>query len=109
MIRSIFNDADLDPRVDADILEREEERMQRFRYEYFIVNIGSADFRGYGGSIKNNTSAATSGTLYKIYGCGYMMPKGTTTEALDIAAFVDLDPDILIPIYCNISKLICPE
>ena len=87
----------------AETLEREEERMQRFRYEYFIVNIGSAAFRGYGGSIKKTTtSAATSGTLYKIYGCGYMMPKGTTTEALDIAAFVDLDPDILIPLESTV-------
>ena len=103
MIRSIFNDADLDPRVDADTLQREEERMQRFRYEYFIVNIGSAAFRGYGGSVKKTTtSAATSGTLYKIYGCGYMMPKGTTTEALDIAAFLDLDPDILIPLESTV-------
>ena len=103
MIRSIFTDADLDPRVDADTLEREEERMQRFRYEYFIVNIGSAAFRGYGGSVKKTTtSASTSGTLYKIYGCGYMMPKGTTTEALDIAAFVDLDPDILIPLESTV-------
>ena len=51
---------------------------------------------------KTTTSAATSGTLYKIYGCGYMMPKGTTTEALDIAAFLDLDPDILIPLESTV-------
>ena len=31
-----------------------------------------------------------------------MMPKGTTTEVLDIAAFVDLDPDILIPLESTV-------
>ena len=104
MIRSIFaNDADLDSRVDEKTLEKEEERMKRFRYEYFIANIGSASFRGFGGSIKKTTtSATTSGTLYKIYGCGYMMPKDTSSETLAMEDFIKLDPEILIPLESTV-------
>ena len=100
MIKSIFdNDVDLDTRASATALEKEEERMKRFRYEYFIVNIGSAAFRGFGGSVKKTTtSATTSGTLYKIYGCGYMMPKDTSSETLAMEDFIKLDPEILIPL-----------
>ena len=64
--------------------------MQRFRYEYFITNIGPAEYRGAGSSIKKTaTNAQTSGTAYKIYGCGYMLPVGAVATA---------DPDILVPL-----------
>ena len=72
--------------------------MQRFRYEYIIVNIGSAAYKGYGSSLKKTTTTVqTTGTIYKIYGCGYMMPRDTdVTQTLD--EFMDVDPDILIPL-----------
>lgn len=66
--------------------------MKRFRYEYFTVNIGSANFRGVGSSLKKTTTnTQTSGTAYRVYGCGYMMSKGSDMGDFD-------DPDILVPL-----------
>ena len=71
-------------------IENEQIHMQRFRYEYFAVNIGSAAYRGAGSSLKKTTTTAqTSGTAYRIYGCGYMMPR-------EEAGFDN--PDILVPL-----------
>ena len=73
-------------------IEREKARMERFRYEYFITNIGSAQYRGVGSSVKKtSTNAQTSGTAYKIYGCGYMMPHGAAADDFE-------DPNILVPL-----------
>jgi len=98
LIQEVFTDPELDSRASADTIEREQEHMQRFRYEYIIVNIGSAVYKGYGSSVKKSTTTTqTSGTIYKIYGCGYMMPRGTDiTQGLD--DFMDVDPDILVPL-----------
>jgi hypothetical protein len=66
--------------------------MERFRYEYFITNIGSAEYRGAGSSLKKtSTNVQTSGTAYKLHGCGYMMPRGAKTGDFE-------DPDILVPL-----------
>ena len=93
LIASIFeNKAELDSLATEEILENEETHMQRFRYEYFYVNIGSAPYKGTGTSLKKSTTNAQSlGTAYKIYGCGYMMPKNTDADEFD-------NPDILIPL-----------
>ena len=98
LIQAVFNDADLDDSASAETLAREEEHMQRFRYEFIIVNIGSAAYKGFGSSLKKTTTTVqTTGTIYKIYGCGYMMPRGTdVTQTLD--EFMDVDPDILVPL-----------
>ena len=98
LIQTVFDDTDLDDTASAEALEREEEHMQRFRYEFIIVNIGSAAYKGYGSSIKKTTTTVqTTGTIYKIYGCGYMMPRNTdVAQTLD--EFMDVDPDILIPL-----------
>ena len=98
LIQKVFDDVDLDDTASADTLDREEEHMQRFRYEYIIVNIGSAAYKGFGSSLKKTTTTVqTTGTIYKIYGCGYMMPRDTdVTQTLD--EFMDVDPDILIPL-----------
>ena len=75
-----------------DIIANEQTHMQRFRYEYFAVNIGSAAYRGGGASLKKTTTTAqTSGTAYRIYGCGYMMPRGSDSDEFD-------NPDILVPL-----------
>ena len=59
--------------------------MDRFRYEYFIVNIGSANYRGAGSSIKKTTTnTQTSGAAYKIYGCGYMMPTSADKDSDEV-------------------------
>ena len=80
--------------------------MDRFRYEYFIVNIGSANFRGGGSSLKKTTTnTQTTGTAYKIYGCGYMMDKSDSKSSSEIDSgftaegWSEIDgktPDILV-------------
>jgi len=98
LIQAVFDDTDLDDSASAETLAREEEHMQRFRYEFIIVNIGSAAYKGFGSSLKKTTTTVqTTGTIYKIYGCGYMMPKGTDlTQTRD--EFMAVDPDILVPL-----------
>jgi len=98
LIQAVFNDVNLDDTANAETLAREEEHMQRFRYEFIIVNIGSAAYKGFGSSLKKTTTTVqTTGTIYKIYGCGYMMPRGTNVTQT-LAEFMDVDPDILVPI-----------
>ena len=102
LIAPIFeNGAELDSIAaleDPDIIANEKTHMERFRYEYFTVNIGSAAYRGGGASLKKTTTTVqASGTAYRIYGCGYMMPRGTTTEE-GWAPITGDDPDILVPL-----------
>ena len=40
---------------------------------------------------KTSTNAQQQGNAYKLYGCGYFMPKGTALNDID-------DPEILIPL-----------
>ena len=92
LIQSVFADGDLDTSTTPEILAKEREYMERFRYEYFITNIGAAEYRGAGSSVKKtSTNAQTSGTAYKVYGCGYLMPSGASPTDFD-------DPDILVPL-----------
>ena len=92
LIQSVFTDTNLDSSTTPEIIAKEREYMERFRYEYFITNIGSAQYRGTGSSIKKTaTNAQTSGTAYKVYGCGYLMPSGSSSTEFD-------DPDILVPL-----------
>ena len=92
LIQSVFTDTNLDSSTTTEIIAKEREYMERFRYEYFITNIGSAQYRGTGSSIKKTaTNAQTSGTAYKVYGCGYLMPSGSSSTEFD-------DPDILVPL-----------
>lgn len=70
--------------------DKEKEYLNRFRFEYFAINAGSKTFKGAGQSIKKtSTNVQRKGTAYKIYGCGYLMPKGDTGYE---------DPEILIPL-----------
>ena len=60
-----------DKREDA--FEKEEEFIQKFRYEFFSVNSGTSVFKGSGMSLKKtSTTSQKKGTAYKIYGCGMM-------------------------------------
>ena len=53
--------------------EKEEEFIQKFRYEFFSVNSGSSVFKGSGMSLKKtSTTTQKKGTAYKVYGCGMM-------------------------------------
>ena len=54
--------------VDGD---REVEYLKKFKYEYFIVNIGQADFNESGSSIAaGSLDVINAGTAYRIHGCG---------------------------------------
>ena len=99
LIAPVFGDADvMDNLATADQITNEQTHMERFRYEFFIVNIGSAAFKGSGASLKKkSTDATSSGTAYRIYGCGYMMPRGTVPDE-GWAAITGEAPDILIPL-----------
>ena len=50
---------------------KERDRMKKFYYQYFLTQVGSAPFKGYGTSIKKDaTDAGNDGMAYRIYGCG---------------------------------------
>ena len=71
---------------------KEKEYLKRFRYEFFSINVGSANFKGAGTSIKKtSTNVQRQGTAYRIYGCGYLMPSGTDLDDYE-------NPEILIPL-----------
>ncbi len=106
LISTVFTDVALDNLADTDTIKREKAHMDRFRYEYFIVNIGSANFRGAGSSLKKTTTnTQVSGTAYKIYGCGYMVARGDAKKIDEIdsawstegwTAISGKKPDILV-------------
>ena len=80
--------------IDLNITEtaKEKEYLKRFRYEFFSINVGAANFKGAGTSLKKtSTNMQRQGTAYRIYGCGYLMPNGTDLDDYD-------NPDILIPL-----------
>ena len=84
LIEPIFETpSDVDPLTTGDVkvmekLTKEKEYLQRFRYEFFSVNIGSAPYLGTGSSIKKTSNNSQSlGTAYKIYACGIMVAQGT--------------------------------
>ena len=92
LIQAVFTDEELDELVDATVIEKEKEYMERFRYEYFITNIGAATYRGAGSSLKKTTTnVQASGTAYRIYGCGFMMPSGAGLDEDD-------NPNIMVPL-----------
>ena len=54
---------------------KERDRMKKFYYQYFLTQVGSAPFKGYGTSIKKDaTDAGSDGMAYRIYGCGLFAP-----------------------------------
>ena len=78
-----------------DEIDRETAYMGRFIYEYFVINIGSAPYRGAGASIKKtSTDTENLGTEYKVYACGMFFNAGIT------------QPENLIPLE---SVLVMPN
>ena len=72
--------------------DKEIEHMKRYGWEFFVINVGRSTFKGAGTSLKKtSTNAQQQGNAYKLYGCGYLMPKGTELTDID-------DPEILIPL-----------
>ncbi len=102
LISAIFRDTGRDTLASPEELSREEERMDKFRFEYFIVNIGAATYKGEGSSIaKGSTDTKAGGVAYKIYGCGMMMPDSDSTY-LNADGSVNTTPDILIPLEATL-------
>ncbi len=76
LIEPVFDDTSfaLVATIDTtDAIDDEKEKLEKFRYEFFSVNSGTATYKGSGISLKK-TSGATQreGTAYRIYGCGMM-------------------------------------
>ena len=68
-------------------MKKEKQRMEDYKFEYFILNIGEASFKGEGSSLKKSTTnIQRKGTSYKIFGCGYL-ERGLLNEI-----------DILVPL-----------
>ncbi len=57
----------------AQDFKAEAEKLKKYYYDYFIVKIGAAPFRGSGGSVKKKANnKGLDGMAYRIYGCGIM-------------------------------------
>ena len=76
IIQPVFDAASFPRQAGVDTtveINREREKLARFRYEYFSINSGTSNYKGSGMSL-NKTSVTTQrqGTAYKIFGCGMM-------------------------------------
>ena len=50
---------------------KERTRLEKFKYQYFLTQIGAAPFKGTGESIKKDaTDSGNDGMAYRIFGCG---------------------------------------
>ena len=76
------------------INKKEKERMQKFYYQYFLTQVGSAPFKGYGTSIKKDaTDAGSDGMAYRIYGCGLFAPNNKNNPQI----VVPLESTMILP------------
>ena len=74
--------------------KKEKERMQKFYYQYFLTQVGSAPFKGYGTSIKKDaTDAGSDGMAYRIYGCGLFAPNNINNPQI----VVPLESTMILP------------
>jgi type II secretory pathway pseudopilin PulG len=72
--------------------DKEVDHMKRYRWEFFAINVGRSTFKGAGTSLKKtSTNAQRQGNAYRLYGCGFLMPRGTALTDIN-------DPEILIPL-----------
>ena len=73
---------------------KEKERMQKFYFQYFLTQVGSAPFKGYGTSIKKDaTDAGSDGMAYRIYGCGLFAPNNINNPQI----VVPLESTMILP------------
>ena len=80
---------------DSVVDTKDQARIEKYYFQYFLTQVGSAPFKGYGTSIKKDaTDAGSDGMAYRIYGCGLFAPDG-----------VD-NPQILVPLE---STMILPR
>ena len=71
IIEQIFEDGGSDRTGTDTDKTREKDHLQKFTYEYFMVNVGKANFNEAGSSIsKGSLDVINAGTAYRIYSCG---------------------------------------
>ena len=76
-------------------IQKEKDFLERFRYEFFSINVGTATYYGSGSSIKKKSSDSQSqGTAYKIYACG-IMTEGKDSNTAEI--IIPLESLIVMP------------
>ena len=68
-------------------------KLENYYYEYFIVRVGAAPYRGFGSSVKKAaTDGGNDGMAYRIHGCGL---KDTGDE--DTTFLVALESVLVLP------------
>ncbi len=78
-------------------IEKEERYVKRYAYEYFMVNVGTAPYKGTGSSIKKTSSdTGSTGTAYKLYACGMFYGKGDDDTNHDGVAQIIIPLESLI-------------
>ena len=81
------------------IAKKEVKYLKRFEYEFFVINVGSAAYKGSGSSIAKTASSSDSqGTAYKIYACGIFYGKSGDDEDDEDAEPHNGNIEILIPL-----------
>ena len=94
LIFPIFNNSNaslsLDPAIDdQDALQKEQENIRKYYYEFFSVSSGTSEYKGTGVSIKKGSGTTQrQGTAYKIYGCGMMGDLANNPN----------EPEIIVPL-----------
>ena len=82
-------------------IEKEERYVKRYAYEYFMVNVGTAPYKGTGSSIKKTSSdTGSTGTAYKLYACGMFYGKpgaGDTNHNGVVQITIPLESLIVMP------------
>jgi Tfp pilus assembly protein PilX len=79
--------------------KKEATYLQRYFYEFFVVRIGSAPFRGFGTSIKKGaTNNASDGMAYRIFACGiFNADKSTNSNNSKKRVIVPLESIVVLP------------
>ena len=78
IIRDSFNS-------NASMAEKDEaDKLKKYFYEFFLVRIGAAPFRGFGTSIKKGaTDGGNDGMAYRVFGCGIRAGKDRMIISLE--------------------------
>ena len=99
LIQPIFDK--LEAKSSEETIEKEEKYLKRYKYEYFMVNVGTAPYKGTGSSIKKTSSdTVSSDTAYKLYACGtfYGKPGPLDTNHNGVAQIIiPLESLIVMP------------
>jgi hypothetical protein len=74
----------------------EMDELNRYYYEYFVRQIGSAPYRGRGASVKKAAGDdSNNGIAYRIYGCGIFIENAEDSNTKKI--IVPLESVIILP------------